>query len=378
MLDAADAAGLGVAVAVEDAGDLRLAFVNAHGAALLGYAPSEHLGRDVFDLLAPEEVSRVQSLWFQALRGGPVPAVVETVCLRKDGARVPVEAGVGLARLGDALAVVTFFRDARERRREEEERRASFEERKQQEQRALIEAFKVRFVNRAAHELATPLTPIVLQIQLLSCGGAGPLTGRQRKAVCILERNVALLNGILQRILDVARLDAGRLPLARRRVDLCDVVRDEVESFRPVAEAKGVALACDASGGLDVEADADRLRQVLAILLDNALKFTPAPGRVTVRARPFDGAGLVEVEDTGAGVAPDDLPRLFRPFSQAFDTEQSTRPGAGLGLAVARGIVELHGGRIWCASPGHGQGATFAFSLPLAGLDEAGHALPPA
>lgn len=216
---------------------------------------------------------------------------------------------------------------------------------------------KTKFINTAAHELSTPLTPILLSLANLKRNNPGAPLG-------ILERNVDRLARLLHDVLEGARLQADHLRLDRHPMDLALLARDCVEEHQPLAQAASVTLQVDASDTLPVDADAARLHEVLMNLLSNALKFTPAGGRVVVRAREVGSVAQVEVTDTGRGLLPTDLAMLFQPFTQVG--EPSPGSGTGLGLYISRGIVEQHGGHIEAASPGAGRGATFRFQIPLA------------
>lgn len=227
-----------------------------------------------------------------------------------------------------------------------------------------LDLLKTQLINTASHELRTPLTPIALQLALLQSADFGPLNERQRKAVQVLDRNTQRLNLLVQDMLDVARLQGGRLVVQRDPMDLAPVLREAHESFQEAARRADVALDLALEGDLTLEADGQRVSQVLYNLLANALKFTPAGGRVAVAARRAGSEVVVEVCDTGVGLAQDQIARLFQPFSQVHDPTQRTRGGTGLGLYISRGIVEQHGGRIWAASDGPGKGAAFAFALP--------------
>ncbi|HEV8359990.1 MAG TPA: HAMP domain-containing sensor histidine kinase [Candidatus Thermoplasmatota archaeon] len=233
-----------------------------------------------------------------------------------------------------------------------------------------LAGLKTQFLNNAAHELRTPLTPVMVELHMLRSGLLGPLTPQQERGARVMERNLERLNKLVEDILDIARLQAGRMPLAREPVELSRLLGEAAESFQSVAEQRGVALEVHCAVGLRVEADPKRLMQVVFNLLSNALKFTPRGGRVVAEALADDGGCIVRIVDTGAGFPPGEAARLFQPFTQLHEGKGSD-PGAGLGLYVARGIVEAHGGRIWASSGGLGQGSVFAFTLP-------GAARPPA
>jgi signal transduction histidine kinase len=181
----------------------------------------------------------------------------------------------------------------------------------------------------------------------------------------VLSRNVDHLGLMVKDLLDASRIQSQELRLVRQRVDLDRVLREAVDSFAS-GGATGIDVRYEGAPGLEVDADPARLTQVVFNLVGNALRFTPRGGRITVRARRDRGEAVFEVEDTGAGIPPQDLKRLFQPFSQVHDTMQETKSGTGLGLFISRGIVESHGGRISAHSEGRGKGATFRVCLPLA------------
>lgn len=229
--------------------------------------------------------------------------------------------------------------------------------------------FKTQILNTTAHELNTPLTPVRLQLHLLKSGALGALQARQERAVGIVDRNVERLSFLINDILDVARLESGRVDVNPRPIRLAEALMDGVESFEETAARVGVALALEADEGLIVNADPERVMQVLYNLVGNAIKFTPAGGRVHVSAHGEPGCAVVDVVDSGPGLEPVQIEQLFQPFSRVHDTEHSTVAGTGLGLYICRGLIEAHGGTIQAISAGHGHGSTFRFTLPLGDAD---------
>lgn len=236
--------------------------------------------------------------------------------------------------------------------------------RQAQELEALKELNRSRMnlLNTAAHELSTPLTPVLLQIQILR--QSGPMNQDQEDSLRILDRNLARLEHLIRDILDVARLESRRLRLEKQVVDLAKLAADTVAAYKETARKGGITLELDAPGPVEAWADPRRIGQVLDNLTSNAVKFTPAGGRVRLRVLSEHDEAVVHVEDTGRGLRPQDFARLFQPFSQVHDTMQQTRAGAGLGLYICQGLIEQHAGRIWCDSPGPGKGAVFSFALP--------------
>jgi signal transduction histidine kinase len=231
-----------------------------------------------------------------------------------------------------------------------------------------MDQVKTRFMNIASHELRTPMTPIRTELHIIMAGKRGPLTPEQEKGLAMVARNVDRLNRLIRDLLEASRMQAGQLKLLPRRVPLVDLAAAVVGTMQNEARARNVNLSAhiDAAEDVAVQADEDRITQVLINLVENALQFTPAGGDVRLEARVEGGHARVAVVDTGAGMEPATVARLFQPFSQAEPGVPRTEGGTGLGLFICRGIVEGHGGRIWCESAGKGMGASFIFTLPLA------------
>jgi signal transduction histidine kinase len=211
-----------------------------------------------------------------------------------------------------------------------------------------------------AHDLRNPLNAILMQAELLrreeSKSGQPP-----RRSTETLERAAKRMNGLIQDLLDVTRMEAGRLSMEPSRVHVRQLVSDAYESQKPLASSSSIELGLELEDGLaEVWADRDRLLQVFENLVGNALKFTEPGGRIAIGAAPRDEQVLFWVSDTGAGIAADDVPHLFDRFWQA---RKSRRQGAGLGLPIVKGIVEAHGGQVWVESA-PGTGSTFFFTIP--------------
>jgi signal transduction histidine kinase len=243
------------------------------------------------------------------------------------------------------------------------EREAAQRLAEQNERLRELDRMKDQFVSVVSHELRTPLTSMVGYLELVLEGEAGELSEEQEQFLGIVERNCRRLNDLVDEILFVARVDAGRLTLERESVDLTELAEAAVTSARVPAERKGVEISLSASNDLPaLWADPTRLTQVLDNLLSNAVKFTPAGGTVRASvARRGDGAH-VEVADTGVGIPKDEVGRLFERFFRA--STAATIPGTGLGLSIVKAIVEAHGGRLSVESE-EGVGTTFCVDLPL-------------
>jgi PAS domain S-box-containing protein len=218
---------------------------------------------------------------------------------------------------------------------------------------------KDQFLMVLSHELKTPVTSILGWART-----ALKIPEESAKALDVIMRNAQEQARILDDLLDVSRIVTGRLLLQPTPHDLWNLVRLCVENVRPSVLAHNLTLHTEApEEPLPVLVDADRLQQAINNLLTNAIKYTEPGGEVRLRAYRRDDQAVLEVRDTGRGIAPDELPRLFRPFLQLHREEQ--KGGLGLGLSLVKGIVELHGGLVTAASPGLGQGSTFSIILPL-------------
>jgi signal transduction histidine kinase len=211
-----------------------------------------------------------------------------------------------------------------------------------------------------AHDLRNPLAGILAATGLALPQG---VEGERRSPAAMIQRAAKRMDRIIQDLLDVTGMEAGRLSIERARVPAAQVIFDAEETQRAFVSSSRLDLRLDVEGDLpDLWADRDRLLQVLGNLVHNASKFTAPGGRITVEARRGERDVVFSVTDTGAGIPAADLPRLFDRFWQARKGE---RRGAGLGLAIARGIVEAHGGRIWVESTPDA-GSTFYFTVPVA------------
>jgi signal transduction histidine kinase/ActR/RegA family two-component response regulator len=225
---------------------------------------------------------------------------------------------------------------------------------------------KDEFLATVSHELRTPLNAILGWARMLGAKQLSP--DRASHAITIIERNALALAHIIDDLLDVSRIVAGTLHLVPLPVDLIAVAQAAMDAVRPLAVAKNVQLefSPDLAAVETVSGDAVRLQQVLWNLLANAIKFTPAGGRVALLIQPSKGHLEIRVADTGQGIGPDFLPHVFERFRQADGATTRRHSGLGLGLAIVRQLVELHGGTVDAASEGADRGATFTVRLPIA------------
>jgi PAS domain S-box-containing protein len=321
-------------------------------------------------LCHPDDLPRMQGAWATAVgRGEPFES--EFRYWRHDGVyrwfmgrAIPLkdEAGAVIKWVGTST-------DIEDRKRAEDEVR--------QRAAALVEADrrKDEFLAVLSHELRNPLAPIRNAVQLLK--QLGPPEPRLVRTREIIERQVRHMARLLDDLLDVSRITNNKMVLHSDKVNLGLLVHDTVEDCRSVIEGAGLTLSVESlEGPLWVEGDATRLAQVLGNLLHNAAKFTVAGGRVTVRLAAEGERARITVSDNGLGITPEVLPYVFDTFTQAERSLARTRGGLGLGLALVKGFVELHGGEVWARSQGAGCGTQFTILLPTTPAPAASERIP--
>ncbi len=257
---------------------------------------------------------------------------------------------IRIAALGAAaFALVFLFSKLREANRRLEGAREDAEDaaRARQETLAVV-----------AHDLRNPLNAMSMTARLFT--EIDPPVEDRRRLAATMQRSAGRMNRMIEDLLDVARIDAGRFTVEPEDTPVVAIVSQTLEMFEHTAREKGISLIAEPAKRLWARADEQRAIQALANLVGNAMKFVPAGGSVIIRCSGDENAVLIAVIDSGPGIAPEQLGRLFERFWQA---RRSDRRGMGLGLSIARGIIEAHGGRIWAESV-PGRGSTFWFSLP--------------
>jgi PAS domain S-box-containing protein len=343
--------------------DCCVTFANPAALRMTGLGEKQLLGKPLYSIVLgddgrpafPPDILRSNPGTFTAEAflshpGGLLP--VEVLCSPFEG-RVHAE------------GAVVAMRDQTDRLRNEEVRTQAMVQQQELHKLREVNSFKTRFMNMAAHELNTPLTPIKIQLHMLKKRTDGAMEPERQHSVTLLDRNFQRLSGLVKDLLDSTRLQGDHLPVHLRPVDLAPIVREIGESFRPAAESAGIVFHLDVAATLPASADVGRIAQAISNLLANALKFTPTRGTVTLAAR-LQGSGVrIEVRDTGIGLEPEQAKRLFQPFEQVHESQIAEHQGSGLGLYITRGIVGLHGGQVWVESGGAGKGSTFAIQLPL-------------
>ena len=231
-----------------------------------------------------------------------------------------------------------------------------------------LDQLKSEFVSKVSHELRTPIIAMQHALSILSDHVVGPLSEEQQKFVELSQRNLQRLNGLINDLLDLSKLEAKKMELRLSSTSIAELIQNVCESLDAWAKSKAITLTCRVPNGLpDSMCDPARVTQVLTNLIGNAVKFTPKQGRVTIEAK-LAGNGRqleVSVTDTGEGITKEDIPKLFTKFQQVGERSSTDISGSGLGLAISKEIVELHQGLIWAESDPTKRGARFAFTLPL-------------
>ena len=234
-----------------------------------------------------------------------------------------------------------------------------------------LDRMKSDFVSNVSHELRTPLTAIKGAVDLVLREVAGPLTEKQIHYLTRVRSNTQHLAGLINDLLDLSKIEAGKIEFQNTRVSLGGLVHEVVESLRPIAAEKPLELEVTAhEPAVLVWADRDKVRQVLTNLIGNAIKFTPPHGKVMVSSASNDTDWVrVSIADTGPGISADECERIFEKFYQVAENGGPKPKGTGLGLAISKVLVELHGGKIWVESEPT-RGSTFYFTLPAAASGE--------
>jgi PAS domain S-box-containing protein len=352
-------------------------FWNPQAEQTFGITREDAIGKALGDLILPEaERGTLAGVLARLVPAdGQANLRLEMQARRADGAVFPIELTVTAIPDDGELSFSAFARDITQRKRDDGERaRLLTDAERARTQAETASRVKDEFLSMLSHELRTPLTAIVGWTYLLRGGRLDEPTAS--RALEAIERNAAAQAQVISDILDLSRMVGARFRLNVRPLQLAPVAAAALEPLMPAAGAKSlkVQTVLDPGAGL-VAGDPDRLRQIVWNLAGNAVKFTPQGGRVTVRVERAPPAGVrLVVEDTGEGITSDFLPHVFERFRQGDSSNTRSHGGLGLGLAITRHLVEMHGGTIEARSEGEGRGATFTVVLPL--IDPA--QLPPA
>ncbi|WP_312520634.1 PAS domain-containing protein [Massilia sp.] len=340
--------------------DGRITLANERYCAMIDRSEAELVGMSVIDVTAPESVADTLDA-VGRLKAGANGVVLNKFYLRRDGSRMPATSSVNALRGpdGEFEGLVAMVLDTTESRQAEETLRSLAYDLAEADRR------KTEFLATLAHELRNPLAPIRNGLSVMRLGGDNPAAvGKVRE---MMERQVGHMVHLIDDLLDVARISGGKLELKRQRCDLKTILASAVETSLPLIEAGHHTLAVDVPDTtLTVDADATRISQVVANLLNNAAKYTPPRGRIRLAVCRDGQEAVIAVSDSGVGIAKDALDGVFDMFSQIGRTVDRSQGGLGIGLSLVRRLVEMHGGTVSAASAGANAGSVFTVRLPLA------------
>ena len=359
-------------VIVNDAGEIVL--VNVQTERMFGYSRHELLGQRV-EMLVPARYRRAHVSHRTGYAGAAHPrpiGALELHAVGKDGSEFPVEISLSPLETEEGTLVASAIRDISDRKLAEQERANLLHERA-----AHAEANRIKdeFLATLSHELRTPLNAILGWTTLIRDGALNEEA--IRKAIATIERNARAQAHLIEDLLDVSRIVSGNLRLQVIPIDFCHVVENAVDVVRPAAEAKSLQFDVTfETRPLLMMGDPDRLQQAVWNLLSNAVKYSPNDARVDLRVWSGERSIHLSVRDTGRGINPRFLPHVFDRFRQADSSYTRLGAGLGLGLAIVRSVVELHGGTVEAASAGEGRGAMFSMMLPVAGAPAVTHLKP--
>ena len=329
---------------------------------IFGYTADEVIGKPV-TILIPEGHLDEEPAILRRLRAGERIEHYETVRVRKDGTHVDISLTVSpiIGPKGEIVGASKIARDITERKAAQVENERLY---RQAEESSRL---KEEFLATISHELRTPLSAILGWARMLRLGQLS--SEHTAKALDTIERNARAQAQLVDDLLDVSRIMTGKLRMDVRPSDPNAFIDAAVEAVRPAAEAKGVRVTkVMDTGAVAIPGDPVRLQQVVWNLLSNAIKFTPRGGRVQITSERVNSHLEIVVSDTGQGISPEFLPYVFDRFRQADQKTSRQHGGMGLGLAIVRHLVELHGGTVSAESAGEGKGATFRVMLPITPL----------
>jgi PAS domain S-box-containing protein len=350
----------------------RFLYVNRKWLETLGYSREEVKSLRLPDILREDQIPKCMELFKRVCSGEPLDNI-ETVFLAKDGREIAVD-GSANAQFKDGTLTATrgIFRDITERKKAEEARikeaeaRARAERAEQAyEELKLSDKLKSDFLSMAAHELKTPLTPMTSFIQMMLSGKLGELSEEQKEGLEIISKETKRLKSSFDKIIQISTLESKKLEpyvtdLSKPKdIQLSDVIQETVKTMKPLATQKKIVLTQKITELSLIRGNMDHLKHILDNLVDNAIKFTPEGGKVSIETEEKEDHILVKVKDTGPGIARENIPKLFDKGFQA----NHFIPGIGLGLSICEKLVHEHGGKIWVESE-LGKGSTFCFTLP--------------
>ncbi len=358
----------------------KIALINRATETLFGYTRDELIGQPV-EILVPAVYRGVhvghRAAYMENPVARPMGHGLTLHAVKKDGTEFPVEISLSPVHTAEEVRTIAIVRDVTERKRIEQQMRAmehqfnqtlaakNDELRIRNEEIQRADRLKSEFLASMSHELRTPLHTVIGFSQLLAEEIQGPLNEKQRRFVDHIHRDSQHLLELINDILDLSKIESGKIELRREVFEAAPEIRGVVESISQAAGSKSISLEMNIDGDPAVDADRVRFREILLNLLSNALKFTPLGGRILVDSGPAEpGFCCIRVQDTGIGIPEGQEEAIFDKFYQVGSTTKGVREGTGLGLSITRHLVELHGGQIWVRSE-PGKGSCFSFTLPL-------------
>jgi PAS domain S-box-containing protein len=346
---------------VENAGDAilstnmedRILTWNRGAEVIFGYSKDEAIGQSLAVLLPPDRMRELEEVRNKVQLTGVIRNL-EVRRKRKDGAMIDVALAVSPIndKVGDVSGFLHLARDITEKKRYEQRLRE-------------LDKMKSDFVSNVSHELRTPLTAIKGSVDNMLDGITGQLSEKQDRYLARIKSNADRLTRLINNVLDLSRIEAGKIDLKSAYLSLVTLAQEVAESIRPVATEKLISLEVDSpDSSATAWADRDKITQVLMNLVGNAVKFTPPHGKVSIAVnRNGDQWMQISVTDTGPGIPPEEAGKIFDRFYQIDQTGKQKARGTGLGLAISKVLVEMHGGKIWLESA-IGRGSTFSFTVP--------------
>ncbi|WP_135612570.1 PAS domain S-box protein [Methanococcoides sp. AM1] len=331
--------------------------VNQKFCELLGYSRDELLQMKMWDLEPHEQIEESLERMKELRKQGY--AIFETVGVCKGGSTIPIELSIRIIKYEEKPALLCVVRDITERKKTE---------------KAIINAkitaenanrVKTEFITNMSHELRTPLNSIIGFSDILLNENSGPLNEKQKRYISNAHKSGKHLLNLINDILSISNIESGKMDLHINEFFVSDAI-DEVEALMmPIASEKEIDLTCN----IDIEvptikADMIKFKQILYNLVSNAIKFTDQGGSVTIGGKISEDFVHISVKDTGIGISPEDRDKLFKPFFQVDSSTAREYGGTGLGLALVKKFVEMHGGEVWVES-NVGEGSTFTFSIPI-------------
>jgi len=355
--------------------DLRIVYANPGALTLAGIPPEDFINRPFSHFIADEEVPKLRAYYENRMKGLPAPSMYETVFKTGSGRHIPAEVNAARIVFQGTTASLVIVRDITERKKAEEEIRKLYEslerrvEERTQELAAanerLIELDRLKslFLASMSHELRTPLNSILGFTGLLLMGMTGELTPEQTKQLTMIQGSATHLLELINEILDISKIESGKMDLSVELFAVDDLVRETVKSVVPQAAAKGLTLTAAVPENLFLQSDRRRFKQVLMNLLSNAIKFSDR-GDVHVVVESREDDLRVGVTDRGIGIKPEDVRKLFVPFQQVDMTVTKPYEGTGLGLYLCKKILTILRGDISVVSE-YGRGSVFSFNVPM-------------